>query len=173
MAPRRRAPAPLIAGLASLAGAAALAVALAHLSADWRPELLALGALGCATWGLGLLWRRDDLVAHGVAAIGLEAVIGVAALKHAGGGVALLGPALLLAAEAGFLAVELPPQVRGGPAALDRGLWIDAIAVTSWLLGVLILDSGVTEPVALLDAAAVGAVLALAGGLTWALRRRA
>jgi hypothetical protein len=173
MAPRRRAPASLIAGLASLAGAAALAVALAHLSADWRPELLVPGALGCGTWGLGLVWHRGDLVASGVVAIGLEAVIGVAALEHAGAGVAVLGPALLLAAEAGFLAVELPPQVRGGPAALDRGLWIGAIALAGWLLGVLILDSGVTEPVALLDAAAVGAVLALAGGLTWALRRRA
>ncbi len=46
------------------------------------------------------------------------------------------------------------------------------LALAGWLLGVLIVDSGVTEPVALLDAAAVGAVLALAGGLTWALRRR-
>ena len=45
--------------------------------------------------------------------------------------------------------------------------------LAGWLLGVLIVDSGVTELVALLDAAAVAAVLALAGGLTWALRRRA
>jgi hypothetical protein len=173
MAPSRRAPASLIAGLVSLAGAAALAVALAHVSGDWRPVLLVAGALGAAAWGLGLLWRRRDLVASGVVAIGFEAVIGVAALEHAGAGVAVLGPALVLAAEAGFLAVELPPEVRGGPAALDRGLWIGAIALAGWLLGVLILDSGVTEPVALLDAAAVAAVLALAGGVTWALRRRA
>jgi hypothetical protein len=172
MAPRRRAPAPLIASLASVAGAAALALALAHVRADWRPELLALGTLGCATWGIGLLWRRGGLVAHGVAAIGLEAVLGLAALNHPGAGVGVVGPALLLAAEAGFLAVELPPQVRGGPAACDRGLWIGAIAVAGWLLGVVILDSGVTEPVAILDAAAVSAVLALAAGLTRALRQR-
>jgi hypothetical protein len=172
MAPSRRDPTTLSAGPASLASAAALAVALARMAGDWRPGLLILGALGCAAWGRGLLRRRADLVAQGVAAIGLEAVIALADLKYPGTGVALVGPALLLAAEAGFLAVELPPQLAGGPAALDRALRVGAIALAGWLVGLLVLGTGASGPDAVLDAAAVTAVLALAGGLARALRRR-
>jgi hypothetical protein len=172
MAPSRRDPTTLSARLVSLASAAALAVALARTPGDWRPGLLILGALGCAGWARGLLRRRADLVAQGVVAIGLEAIVALAALKHAGADVALAGPALLLAAEAGFLAVELPPQLTGRPAALDRGLRIGAIALAGWLVGILVLGNGVTAPDAILDAAAVTAVLALAGGLAWALRPR-
>jgi hypothetical protein len=172
MAPSRRDPTTLSAGLASLVGAATLAVALARTPGDWRPGLLILGALGCAAWARGLLRRRADLVAQGVAAIGLEAVVALAALKHAGADIALVGPALLLAAEAGFLAAELPPQLAGGPAALDRGLRVGAMALAGSLVGVLVLGSGVTAPDAILDVAAVTAVLALAGGLAWVLRRR-
>jgi hypothetical protein len=172
MASRRRGPASLIACVASLGGAAALAAALARNPGDWRPELLALAAVGCAAWALGLLRRRGDLVAIGVVAVGLEAVIALAAIKHADADVALVGPALLLAAEAGFLATELPPEVRGGPAALDRGLRVGAIALAGWLVGVLGLGSGVTAPDAVLDAAAVTVVLVLTGGLARALRRR-
>jgi hypothetical protein len=172
MAPSRRDPTSLSVGLASLAGAAALAVALADIPRDWRRAgLLVVGALGCAAWGRGLLRRRADLVAQGVVAIGLEAIVALAALKHAGAGVALVGPALLLAAEAGFLAIELRPELAGGPAALDRGLRVGAIALAGCLVGALVLGSGVTAPDAVLDAAAVIAVLALTGGLAWALRR--
>jgi hypothetical protein len=172
MAPSLRGPASLIAYVASLAGAAALAATLARVPGDWHPELLILGALGCVPWALGLLRRRGDLFAVGVVAIGLEAVVGLAALKDPGAGVAVIGPALLVAAEAGFLAIELPPQVPGTPAALDRGLWIGAIAAAGWLLGILILGTGITGPDVVLDATAVTAVLALTGGLAHALRWR-
>ena len=170
MAPRHRDPAALTLRAGSLAGAVCLAAALAHAPGDWRPGLLLIWALGVALWARALCRGRADLLAPGVTLVGVEGVLGLAAVHHAAAAVALAGPALLVAAEAGFLALELPPPVPGLAATLDRAPRVAAIAFGGWLVGLLMLG-GLNGPRTALDLVAVVAVVALAAGLTWALRR--
>jgi hypothetical protein len=158
---------------ATVAAAGGLAAVLARLPGDWRPGLVVLGAAGVVLWARGVLRGRADQIAAGVGVLGAQALLALAAVRHPGAGVPLLGPALLVAAEAAFLSVELRPLRRGVEAALaDRALRIGAVALGGWLAGVLVLGAGDAASGAdtLLDVVAGMAAAGLAAGVLLALR---